>query len=163
MDQGPEAGYKAVFPPVDQSTPIVAAPPETLNQVFTRILGYVDISPEFLDNVLATLRIRTFRKAMVLDEAQLKEVTDLSVESNEMGMRIHTLQFFSLLKAGDYYLKRNQVAEVPWNTFDEDAVYNLLTDFKLMNEERVEEMEKTRIEISQRLPLRKGVLQSSQQ
>ena len=105
MDQGQEAGYEAVLPPVEQSTPNVAALPETSNQVFTRILGYVDISPEFIETVLAPLRIRTFRKAMVLDEDQLKEANDLSLESNDRGMKTDALQFFSLLKTGDYYLK----------------------------------------------------------
>ena len=65
------ADFETVVPPVDQSTPNVA-PPEISNQVFTSILGYVDISPEFIETVLAPLRIRTFRKAMVLDEDQLK-------------------------------------------------------------------------------------------
>ena len=109
MEQGPDAGFEAVLPPMEPPTPIVTTLPETPMQVFSRILGYVDISQEFLDTVLTTLRTRTFRKAMVLNEAQLKEITDLSAESNDRGMRTDALQFFSLLKAGDYYLKMNRV------------------------------------------------------
>ena len=146
MEQGPESGFDDVLPPREPPTPIFTTPSETPNQVFTRILGYADISQEFLDTVLVTLRTRTLRKAMVLDEAQLKEISDLSAESSERGMKFDALQFFSLLKAGDYYLRQKQVTEVPWSTFDEDAVYKLLTDFKLMNQERVEEVEKTRLE-----------------
>ena len=146
MEQGPEAGFEAVLPPMEPPTPIVTTLPETPKQVFTRILGYVDISQEFLDTVLTTLRTRTFRKTMVLDEAQLKEISDLSAESNDRWMRTDALQFFSLLKAGDYYLKLNQVTDVPWSSFDEDAIYKLLTDFKMMNNAKAEELERTKLE-----------------
>ena len=120
--------------------------PETPYQVFTRILGYADISSEFVETALGTLRTRTFRKAMVLDEAQLKAISDLSAESPDKGMSFDALQFFSLLKAGDYYVKQKRVEEVPWSTFDDDAIFKLLSGFKVMNQERVEELERTKIE-----------------
>ena len=146
MEQGLDVGFEAVLPPMEPPTPTVTTPPETPKEVFTRILGYVDISQEFLDTVLTPLRTRTFRKAMVLDEAQLKEITDLSAESDDRGMKTDALQLFSLLKAGDYYLKVNEVSEVPWGSFDEDANFKLLTDFKLMSNAKAEELERTKLE-----------------
>ena len=35
---------------------------------------------------------------------------------------------------------------MPWSSFDEDAVYKLLTDFKMMNNEKAEELERTKLE-----------------
>ena len=54
-------------------------------------------------------------------------------------MKTDALQFFSLLK-------QKQVSLVPWSILDKESVFKLFTDFKLMNKERVEELEKTRIE-----------------
>ena len=146
MEQGAEAGFEAVLSTMEPPTPIATTLPETPQQVFTRVLGYADISLQFIESVLGTSRTRTFRKAMVLDEAQLKSISDLSDENPDKGMSFDALQFFSLLKAGDYYVKQRKVDEVPWSTFDEDAVFKLLSDYKTMNLERVEELERTKLE-----------------
>ena len=71
MEQGADAGFEAVLPPMEPPTPITTTLPETPFQIFTRVLGYADISSEFIDTVLSTSRTRSFRKAMVLDEVHL--------------------------------------------------------------------------------------------
>ena len=60
-----------ILPSQEDVTPPTLVTNETAAQTFIRILGYVDISEEFIDTILAPLRIRTFRMAMILDESQL--------------------------------------------------------------------------------------------
>ena len=134
--------------PSQEDEPPTMVTTETHTQTFTRILGHLDIKDDFINSVLVPLRIRTFRKAMILDEEQLKEVTVLSDSSNDPGMRTDSLQFFSLLKTDDYYLKHHKEKHVPWATLDEESLFDLITDFKLMTKERVEELDKTRIEVA---------------
>ena len=51
MEQGADAGFEAVLPPMEPPTPITTTLPEAPYQVFTRVLGYADISPEFIESI----------------------------------------------------------------------------------------------------------------
>ena len=135
-----------ILPSQEDVTPPTLVTNETAAQTFIRILGYVDISEEFIDTILAPLRIRTFRMAMILDESQLNKITELANASGDPGMQTDSLQFFSLLNAGSYYVQQANVRFVPWATLDEDAIFDMITDFRMMNKVKVEEIERIRIE-----------------
>ena len=65
------------------SSPIVAT--ETANQVFIRILGYLQIEQVFINTILQSLRIRSFRLATILDDVQMNEISELAKASEDMA------------------------------------------------------------------------------
>ena len=103
--------------------------------VFKTVLGYMDLSDEFYNDVLVPLRYKSFRKALSISEEQKKAILKRAMENDDEGMEIDALEFFKLIMATRYLLETTNSNAVDWTSMDADGIYNIMnTHQKALND-----------------------------
>ena len=106
--------------------PTGANPPNN-ETVFKTMLGYMDLSDEFYNDVLVPLRYKSFRKALSIDEEQKQAILERAMNNDDEEMKVDALEFCKLIMATRYLLETTNSAVVDWTSMDADDIYNMMS------------------------------------
>ena len=109
------------------STQPTGANPPSNETVFKTVLGYLELSDDFYNEVLVPLRYKSFRKALSIDEEQKKAILEKALANDDDGMKIDALEFFKLIMATRYLLETTNSTVVDWTSMDADDIYNMMS------------------------------------
>ena len=98
-------------------------------EIFQRVLGYAEISPEFYEHILVPNRVRNFRSACGQSKAQLDNIVSSAAKTEDPGLIADSLQFLKLLEAAAHFVETSEILfmkDIPWGTFTQSSTLDLI-------------------------------------